>query len=205
MKMNVCTLSAFIVASALTSAAQALPIANTEITASTNDIAMCGAICGGINRPISQVVDGITGDAWPFNGYAGENGDLGTVHLAFLNAYDIDSFSLWNDMNIVNEGVRTFRLNFFDEAQQLIGSSDVLSAISQFAAQTYTFADAFLNVRSVDMEILSVSRGVEIRELAFNGTLSGTQPSTNVPEPGTLGLLAAGITGLGLARRRSKH
>ena len=153
--------------------------------------------CGKLVWPIAEISDGIIADGAPFNGFAGLTGTLGTIHLDLAGDYDIDTFNLWNDINIANEGVRSFRLDFFDAADASIGSTGVLNAVSKFAPNTYTFT-TFERASRIDMVILSVSGRVEIREIGFDGVVSAP-----VPEPATTALMLVGLAGIaGIARHR---
>jgi hypothetical protein len=154
--------------------------------------------CGKLVWPISELADGIIADGAPFNGFAGLTGSLGTISLDLAGDFDIDAFYLWNDINIVNEGVRSFRLDFFDSADSSVGSSDTLSAVSKFAANEYTFASAFRRVSRVDMVILGVSGRVEIREIGFAGAVSAP-----VPEPGLPAMFGIGLAAVALLARRT--
>lgn len=156
--------------------------------------------CGKPVWPIAELSDGIIADGSPFNGFAGQTGVLGTISLDLAGDFDIDGFHLWNDINIVNEGVRSFRLDFFDSANVSVGSSDTLSAISKFASNDYSFASPFRQVSRVDMVILGVSGRVEIREVGFAGA-----PSAPVPEPGTPALFALGLAGVAMCVRRHRR
>ncbi len=165
------------------SAAQAAPVGHGHITAST-------ALGQFSVFSIGQMVDGITADS-PFNGYAsGPATPVGRITLTLDADYDLDSFSLWNDINISNEGVRSFTLSFEDASGGSLGSTGVFSAVSQFAAQVYGFASV-ANVRRVHMDVLTSNLQIEIREVAFNGTLSA--PGGSVPEPASLLLAAAAL------------
>lgn len=156
--------------------------------------------CGKPVWPIAEISDGIIVDGAPFNGFAGLTGALGTISLDLNGTFDISGFSLWNDINIVNEGVRSFRLDFYNAANASVGSSAVLSAVSKFASNDYTFASPFTRVSRVDMVILGISGRVEIREVGFNGA-----PSAPVPEPGAPVLFGIGLTTVAmLARQRRK-
>ena len=111
--------------------------------------------------------------------------------------YDLTSFSLWNDINVNNEGVRTFSLNFIDSEGFSLGTTGVLNAVSQFDAQVYDFGQTFVGVKTVEFNVLSSSLQIEIRELAFNGSATFA-----VPEPGTLLMFCAGMLGLVRFTRR---
>ncbi len=180
---------------AATSAQAAIPF---SVIAPSTTIPSCEiGTCGKLVWPVAEIADGIIADGAPFNGFAGLTGRLGTIRLDLDGEYDIDTFNLWNDINIVNEGVRSFRLDFFDIDGDAIGSTDALAAVSKFAANTYSFT-AFERVSRVDMVILTVSGRVEIREVGFDGAVSAP-----IPEPGTTALMLLGLAGVaGVARRR---
>ena len=146
---------------------------------------------------ISEIADGISAD---FNGWAGANGLVGTIKLDLLGTFDLTSFSLWNDINILREGVGDFQLHFFDASDQLISTSARYTApISQFAAGVYNFAPV-QNVSRVDLEVLTLLTGgvccrIEIREVAFNGEPSGAVQG--VPEPTSAALAGLSMLLLG--------
>ena len=167
------------------------------ITASTS-IAPCAiSICGGFGTDINQIADG---DSSNFNGFAGEDGVIGIINLDLIGNFNLNSFTLWNDLNVNREGVETFMLHFFDASGNLIQSTSTLIApVSQPAPETYTFATV-QNVSMVELETLTLLTGgtgsrIEIREVAFDGS--------PVPLPISLWLFASGLLGLvGLARRK---
>ena len=149
---------------------------------------------------IEEITDGITVDNLPqFNGFAGETDAVGTIHLDLVGTFNLNSFLLWNDINVVHEGVESFRLDFFDDADGLLSSSPTLyGPIGQLAAEQYDFASTIFGVGSVDLVVLTnlpspSGKRIEIREVAFLGEA--------VPEPSTLGLLALGLAALGAAKR----
>jgi hypothetical protein len=104
---------AAMIAAAHTQAGSA-SIGFADITPSTR-IAGCSlATCGKPAWDITEIADGVIADGPPFNGFAGLTGATGTISLDLAGSFDIDAFYLWNDINILNEGVRNFRLDFFD-------------------------------------------------------------------------------------------
>jgi hypothetical protein len=171
--------------------ASASLIGTTDIVPSTA-IGPCIECLPGRVWLIGEITDGITADVGPnFNGFSGETGVVGTIHLDLVGTFDLSGFLLWNDVNVNHEGVETFRLDFFNEANVLISSSPIYAApVSQLAAGQYDFASTVLGVGSVDLVVLSnlpsaFGERIEIREVAFEGTL--------VPEPSTAMLLALGV------------
>lgn len=171
--------------------ARADSIGTTAITPSTT---LPFFACCGLQFTLDQINDGISNDAPVFNGFAARGITSGRITLTLDQAYDLDSFVLWNDINVLNEGVRSFKLEFVDAGGLSLGSTGTLAAVSQFAPQTYSFASAVAGVKTVHMDVLSSNLQIEIRELAFNGVSS-------VPEPTTLVMMLAGVTGLLAARR----
>lgn len=169
--------------------AQAALIQTTQIVASQS-------LGQYIYFSIDQVHDGNLGDAPPYNGYASGFGIVsGRITLTLDKAYDLDSFLLWNDVNVSDEGVRSFRLSFEDAVGNALGTTGVYSAVSQFAAQSYSFATV-AGVKKVYLDVLNSNLQIEIRELAFNGTPA-------IPEPGTWAMLLSGLGAVGwMARRR---
>jgi hypothetical protein len=157
----------------------------------------CGGTCLGYGTNILEIADGDTSN---FNGWAGANGVTGIIRLDLLGgSYDIDSFSLWNDLNVVHEGVGDFQLHFYTAGGQFIADSAVYTApIGQVAPGVYSFAPV-PNVGIVQLEVLSLLTGgsccrIEIREVAF----------TAVPEPSASMLLAFGVSALLAGRRRTR-
>ncbi len=135
---------------------------------------------------IAQIADGITSDVSPFNGFAATPGLVGTIRLDLNAAYDLSSFVLWNDINVFQEGVKTFRLDFFDAANVPLGSTPVLTAaIGTVAAQTFTFGSPVAAVKRVDFVVLTLNPSsccglrLEVREVAFNGDVATpAEPAT---------------------------
>lgn len=174
------------------------------ITPSTGIPPCVPAICLGFGTDINQIADG---DISNFNGYAGADGVVGIITLDLLGNFDLQSFTLWNDVNVFHEGVGTFGLHFYDASDNLIQSTATLIAPDgQFPGQTYTFASTVQDVSRVDLETLTLLTGgiccrIEIREVAFNGELSASQ----VPEPSSLLLLGSGLMGLVGYRWRRKQ
>ena len=179
--------------------AHGAPIGGSQISAST----ALGYYNAGFNSfTIDEIHDGIVSDAYPYNGYASGIGvTAGRITLTLDQSYNLDSFLLWNDVNIATQGVRTFTLSFEDAAGSLLGTTSTLTAISQFAPQTYVFASTVQGVRRVQMDVLSSDLQIEIREVAFNGQASST--GTPVPEPGSLALSIAALGAAALAWRRT--
>jgi len=146
---------------------------------------------------LNQLNDGISADS-PWNGYASGFGVVsGRITLALDQAYDLSSFVLWNDINILNEGVRSFKLVFENASGDTLGSTGTYTALSQFAPQVYTFDNLVSGVKTVQLDVLTSNLQIEIRELAFNG--SATVP---VPEPETYALILAGLGLVGFVARR---
>jgi hypothetical protein len=68
---------------------------------------------------LPQISDGITSDAFPFNGFA-STANQGTITLDLIGNFDLTSFKLWNDINVRAEGIKDFRLDFFNSSNTQI-------------------------------------------------------------------------------------
>ena len=147
-------------------------------------LATCSpAVCLGNGTNLLEIADGV----------------IGIIRLDLLGgSYDLDSFSLWNDLNVVHEGVGDFQLHFYNAAGQFISSSAVYTApIGQVGPGVYSFAPV-PNVGIVQLEVLTLLTGgsccrIEIREVAF----------TAVPEASASLLVALGAAALA-GRRRTR-
>lgn len=151
--------------------------------------------------PVSALADGITAENNALNGYAASV-NQGVITLDLIGIFDLESFVLWNDVNVLAEGIKDFKLRFYDDADALIGTSETfVGPQGQLLPETYVFATPFRGVSKVELDVLSAHVGVvnhiEIREVAFNSAPPIPEPSTWAMLTGGLGLLAAGL------RRRS--
>lgn len=187
---------AFIGALLAAGGAHAADIRTTQITPSTT---LPFFTFSSQQFTIDQIADGITGDS-PFNGFAANGIGAGRITLTLDAAYDLDSFTLWNDINVSNEGVRSFTLSFEGLSGNALGSTGALSAVSQFAPQLYSFAGTVSGVKTVQIDVLASSLQIEIREVAFNGVATVTA----VPEPGTVATMLAGLCTMALLFRRKR-
>lgn len=136
------------------------------ITAST-DIPTCAfSICQGHGTDINQIADGDTSN---LNGFAGLDNTVGIITLDLAGNFDLDSFSLWKDINTNREGVGTFKLNFFDDLDSLIQSTSTLAAPSflQGYTQTYSFDSIVEGVSKVEFETLTILEDGSAVELKF--------------------------------------
>ena len=134
---------------------------------------------------LTEINDGIISDAYPFNGFA-TSSQTGSIRFDFDTIFNLDSSTLWNDINVGNEGIRSFSLAFFnaDNNEITTGFSTEFTAVSMFDGQVFSFAQQVANVSWVNLEILNASSRIEIREVGFDGSVA----ITSVPVPATLWL-----------------
>ena len=127
---------------------------------------------------VNQISDGIWEDREPYNGFATEE-KRGVINLGFNQAYDINGFKLWNDINIGNEGIASFQLEF-QNADGLVLKSKEFAAVGGISGpQIFTFPDVD-DVIEVNLAVInSLKDGasferIEVREIAFSGTPSNS-------------------------------
>lgn len=157
---------------------------------------------------VGEIADGITTDSYPFNGFA-STVDKGTITLDLVGEFDLTSFILWNDINVQREGIKDFRLDFFNSSNTQIPvsfSTTFVAPIGQKAPIEYLFDELVAGVSRVDLVVLNshpqTFNRIEIREVAFTGTPTA---ATAVPEPTSiLGIAVAGF-GMLFARQGSKR
>ena len=126
--------------------------------------------------PLAQIADGNISDVYPFNGFAGADNATGTITFGLNTDYDLTSFHLWNDMNVLAEGVGNYSLKFYNVANVLVGSAGPYSTTAGLVAPHVNNFPMIGNVRKVELVVNSIQslpntavKRVEIREVAFNG------------------------------------
>jgi len=122
--------------------------------------------------PLTQIVDGISSDIDPFNGFISPNTKTGTITFIFENEFDIDSFFIWNDINVKDEGVRSFKLVFFDINNSILFETKSYNVESKEDAQIFNF-NTVKGVQSVNLVVENSLLQIEIREIEFRGYQSG--------------------------------
>lgn len=107
----------------------------------------------------------------------------GTMRFDLGTSFDLKSFVLWNNTGGSGgdtEGVQNFQLSFFDENENLLQTSSVLTATDDISIPQNFLFSTVNDVRLVDFEILS-NHGhpsfVGVQEVAF---------TTAVPEPSSI-------------------
>ena len=140
----------------ISSQAHAITIQGPGFITASTDIEDCAiAICGD-TLGIDQISDGISADG-PWNGFAGLNEATGTITLDLLGVFDLEDFTLWNDINVNAEGVESFQLVFFDTSDDEITASDEYFAeIGTTAPDFYSFESIIQGVSRVDLIVLSL-------------------------------------------------
>ena len=117
---------------------------------------------------LTQINDGITEDLSPYNGFVSSQTE-GTITLELVDEYDLSKFLLWNDVNVSKEGIRQFRLEFYNKLDTIISESQTFTANSQLNANEFVFDNIVIGVKKVNLIILAASHQIEIRELEFIG------------------------------------
>lgn len=193
-KLVLCA-SLSMLASSFSSTSTAALVDFNDITASTT--MTLGAF------PLHQIADGVISDAFPFNGFTSPQ-TAGTISLNFSSVQNLGSFILHNDINVLAEGIKDFRLDFFDAlGQQILTpfSTSYVGPQGQLAGEEYIFGSTVAGVSQVDLVIFNTNTGgastqVEIREVQFG--------IGEVPVPAAAWLFGSGLLGLvGVARRRA--
>lgn len=130
------------------------------------------------------------------------SGVTGTITSAQLdvgdvqNGFDSSPISIW-DLYDVSTPISTLIADQFDAA----GIYGDLASGTLFGTQTVTAADDNSQIIiPLDADAVSALNGAVGGSFAIGGTL----PQVNIPEPATIGLLGAGLVGLGVLRRRTE-
>jgi hypothetical protein len=166
----------------VTLASVSTPAMGQNIMGPIQIISVTTTIPSNSGYPLSQIADGIFANP-TFNGFAGDTNAVGTITFTFDKPYDLDQSYLWNDINVQAEGVKTYKFNFFNSSNTLIGTTAIFSVTAgQVPAHIEGLSAS--NVKRVEMVVISIQgqaqlKRVEIREVAFNGR--PTLPPVDVP------------------------
>lgn len=141
---------------------------------------------------VDQICDGIIDPPVWFNGFAATPGLVGTIRLDLATAADLYDFVLWNDINVLAEGIADFRLDFFDSANLPLGSTEIFTGPLGFQAPVVYDFEPVTNVKRVDLVVLTlnVNQRLEIREVGFNSG-DATSAVDDVKLPGVTRLQGA--------------
>jgi len=129
--------------------------------------------------PLSQINDGITDDLPPnYNGFITRTSSP-VIEFQLGGNYDLYGMSLWNDVNVREEGVKDFTLTFYDDSNTVIGTyTGDAPIVSELDAEDYIFD--VVNVNRIEMAMTAKdSFGVEIRELKLFGRPAEVPTSTD--------------------------
>jgi hypothetical protein len=157
---------------------------------------------------INKLNDGITEPFYTqefgYNGFASSE-PKGTITFDFVKEFDLSSFILWNDVNVQQEGIKNFHLDFFDKSNNLISSStNLVAPLGQIASEEYTFGKVIPAVSRVNLVVSdsydTTFNRIEIREVEFTGTPS----AKSVPEP-TSALALGAFVGFGILVNKKKR
>jgi hypothetical protein len=147
-----------------------------------------GNLIDGTTNSFSGAGSNSYGTNWTSNR---NSGDAIRVHFDLSNAafgYSIDTFQLWNDANSSsgdNDGLRNFRLRFYDQNDDVLWNSGTLTAAFK-AGKTFNFSEVE-NVAYSDVITLSARgrRPIQMTEFRWRGDV------TSIPEPSAGGFLIA--------------
>jgi hypothetical protein len=136
-----------------------------------------------------------------------------SVTLSFQDALS----GLGVDLQTKAQGAYTFTITAYDSNMNVIGTAmnsgnSVGNAASNGTGSEGTVVFAGLTSSSANISFVTISSTNNVNGFAIdtsliyhnniNGLSNGVGGGTQTPEPGTLGLLGAGLVGLGLVRRR---
>ena len=138
--------------------------------------------------------------------YSNASGGSGSIILAFATAVTGLGLDLQTKLSVAY----TFTIAAFDSHNSLLGSassSGTSTGTSSASFGTAAFAGItsdLANISYVQLTSTNASSGFAIdTSLVYHNPINQTSGGgTQTPEPGTLGLLGAGLAGLGLVRRR---
>jgi hypothetical protein len=145
-----------------------------QITATTD--LKAGHHRGFVASNIEYITDGLMSDSPYYEGFIA-HANMGVIHLQLDKAYDLASFTLWNDVNLNGRhGINEFNLVFFDANNKLITTLNQSKANGEFNGhrltlngEKFVFDHAIKDVKKVDLIINSAfKKEIRLREVAFN-------------------------------------